>query len=259
MSEATAVPLFDTHTHLNTEAFASDLAAVLERARSQGVERMLVVGFDLPSSRAAVALTREAGLYAAVGIQPHYAGEIGPHELEELRCLAQEPGVVALGEIGLDYYRDRAPRHAQRELLRQQLSLALELGLPVVIHARDAFAELLAELREAGPGLRGVMHCFSGSPLEAQEYLELGLFLSIAGPVTYPRATRLAEVVRLIPSDRLLLETDCPWLAPQRYRGTRNEPAYLPEIARQVAALRGESLNEVARVTTRNARTLFRV
>lgn len=259
MAESDRVSLFDTHTHLNAEAFAADLFEVLQRARSQGVERMLVVGFDLPSSRATLALTHEEGLYAAVGIQPHYAGETGPRELAALRQLAASAGVVALGEIGLDYYRDRAPRSAQRALFRQQLALAQELGLPVVIHAREAFADLLEELRQAGPGLRGVMHCFSGTPQEACAFLELGLYLSIAGPVTYPRATRLAEVVRLVPRDRLLLETDCPWLPPQRHRGQRNEPAYLREIAEQVAALRGETVEEIARCTTENARALFRV
>ncbi|MGC8874827.1 MAG: TatD family hydrolase [Chloroflexia bacterium] len=259
MQGPNAPSFFDTHTHLNTEAFAADLSEVLARARSAGVDRMLVVGFDLPSSRAAVALAREPGLYAAVGIQPHYAGETGVQELEMLRSLASSPGVVALGEIGLDYYRDRAPRPAQRELFRRQLDLARELGLPVVIHARDALGDLLEELRRAGAGSRGVMHCFSGTPQEARAFLELGLCLSIAGPVTYPRATRLAEVVRLVPRDRLLLETDCPWLPPQRHRGTRNEPAYLVEIAEQVAALRGEPVEELARATTQNARALFHV
>ncbi len=259
MGESNHVSFFDTHTHLNVEAFAPDLPQVLQRARSQGVERMLIVGFDLPSSEAALDLARAQGLHAAVGIQPHYAGETGSRELEMLRRLAGQPGVVALGEIGLDYYRDRAPRPAQRALFRKQLALALELGLPVVIHAREAFGDLLEELRQAGPGLRGVMHCFSGTPQEAYAFLELGLYISIAGPVTYPRATRLAEVVRLVPRDRLLLETDCPWLPPQRHRGQRNEPAYLLEIAQEVAVLRGETLEEIARNTTENARALFRI
>lgn len=251
------IQLFDSHTHLNVEAFAADRPAVLRRARQQGVRQMLVVGFDLESSAQAVAVAAEHGLGAAVGIQPHYAGETGPAELGELRALAGRPGVVALGEIGLDYYRNRAPRADQLRLFRQELDLAQELGLPVVIHSREAAADTLAVLQEAGRGLRGVMHCYSGTLEQARAFLALGLHISIAGTVTYPKAAKTWEVAREVPLERLLIETDCPWLPPQSHRGQRNEPAYIREVAARIAELRGLSLEAVAAATTRNARALF--
>lgn len=251
--------LFDTHTHLNVEAYAADRPAVLERARQAGVREMLVVGFDLESSRAAAALAVEEGLYAAVGIQPHYAGETGRGELEQLRRLAQEPGVVALGEMGLDYYRDRALRPEQQRLFREQLALARELGLPVVIHSREAADDTLTILQEAGRELGGVMHCYSGTLEQAQQFLALGLYISIAGPVTYPKAAKTWEVAAHVPLERLLIETDCPWLTPQRHRGRRNEPAYVREVAERIAELRGLALDEIAAASTRNARVLFSI
>jgi TatD DNase family protein len=257
MAPPTLPSLFDTHTHLNVEAYDADRPAVLERARRAGVHEMLIVGFDLESSRAAVTLAAELGLYAAAGIQPHYAAATGREELEQLRRLAEAPGVVALGEIGLDYYRDRAPPAAQRRLFREELALAQELDLPVVIHSREAFDDLLADLRQAGHGIRGVMHCFSGTPEEGRAFLALGLYISIAGPVTYPKATKTWQVAREVPLDHLLVETDCPWLPPQAHRGRRNEPAYVRDIAARIAELRGLSLEQVAQATTENARTLF--
>jgi len=251
--------LFDSHTHLNEAAFSGDLPAVLERARQQGVREMLVVGYDLPSSAHAVSLARKYGLYAAVGIQPHYAHQTGPRELARLEELARDPRVVALGEIGLDYYRDRSPRPQQRRLLGELLSLARALDLPVVIHCREAFADLLEDLGREGKGWRGVMHCFSGTVEQARDFLALGLHLSLAGPVTYPRAPKLWRVAQEVPLERLLLETDCPWLPPQPHRGERNEPAYLIYTAARVAELRQEPLEAVAQATCRNARALFRV
>jgi TatD DNase family protein len=249
--------LFDTHTHLNVDAFDADRPAVLERARQQGVGEMLLVGYDLDSSAAAVDLAREHGLCAAAGIQPHYAATTGPQELARLRRLAKAPQVVALGEIGLDYYRDRAPRPDQRRLLRAQLALARELALPVVIHAREALDDLLADLSEAGAGLRGAMHCFSGNLEQARSFISLGFYVSIAGTVTYPKAARTWRVAQEVPLDHLLLETDCPWLPPQSHRGQRNEPAYLREIAARVAELRGLPLATLAQATTQNAHDLF--
>lgn len=252
------VHFFDTHTHLNVQAFDRDREAVLERARRQGVRQMLVVGFDLDSSvRACMLAQRHDGLYAAAGIQPHYADQTGEDEIAQLRQLAQTPSVVALGEVGLDYYRDRAPRAEQRSLFRRQLALARELGLPVVIHSRDALSDLLEDLCEAGPGIAGVLHCYSGTLEQAHDFIGLGFFISIAGPVTYPKATTTWAVAREIPLDRLLIETDCPWLPPQPHRGKRNEPAYIVETAARISELRGISLEELARVTTENARSLF--
>ncbi len=251
------IDLFDSHTHLNVEAFAADRPAVLQRAWQAGVRRMLVVGFDLESSAEAVAVAAEYGLCAAVGIQPHYAAATGPAELERLRHLAGGPGVVALGEMGLDYYRNRAPRAEQQRLFRQELALAQELGRPVVIHSREAAEDTLEILRRAGGELRGVMHCYSGTLSQAEPFLALGLYISIAGPVTYPQAAKTWEVARGIPLERLLIETDCPWLPPQLHRGRRNEPAYVREVAARIAELRGLSLEEVAAATSRNARELF--
>jgi TatD DNase family protein len=251
------ISLFDTHTHLNVEAYDTDRPAVLERACLNGVQEMLVVGFDLESSRAAAALAGEAGLYAAVGIQPHYAGETGRQELDQLRRLAKLPGVVALGEMGLDYYRNRASHPEQQLLFREQLEMAGELGLPVVIHSREAADDLLAILRETGRGVRGVMHCYSGSLEQAHAFLALGLYISIAGPVTYPKAAKTWQVATEVPLDRLLIETDCPWLAPQCHRGQRNEPAYVREVATRIAELRGLSLEQVAQATVQNAHDLF--
>ena len=259
MSNSTPSTLFDTHTHLNVEAYAADRPAVLERARQSGVREMLVVGFDLESSRSAVALATEPGLYAAAGIQPHYAGETGRQELAQLRHLAQSPGVVALGEIGLDYYRNRASHPEQQRLFREQLALAQELDLPVIIHNRESTDDLLAILRQAGSALRGVMHCYSGTWEQAQSFLALGLYISIAGPVTYPKAAKTWQVATEVPLERLLIETDCPWLPPQRRRGERNEPAYVRDVAARIAELRGLSLEQVATATTRNARGLFSI
>lgn len=258
MAQTSPPELFDSHTHLNEAAFADDLPAVLERARQQGVRGMLIVGYDLPSSDRAVTLAREYGLYAAVGIQPHFAHRTGPREIARLEELAQDPTVVALGEIGLDYYRDRSPRSEQRRLFRTLLSLARTLDLPVVIHCREAFPDLLEDLRQEGEGWRGVMHCFSGTAEQARDFLSLGMYLSLAGPVTYPHAPKLWQVARELPLDRLLLETDCPWLPPQPYRGERNEPAYLVYTASRIAELRREPLEVVAQATCRNAQVLFR-
>lgn len=250
--------LFDSHTHLQVEAYDEDRRAVLERARRQGVAEMLVVGYDLPSSDAAVHLAREEeGLYASAGIQPHYADATSPEDLVQLHRLARRPPVVALGEIGLDYYRDRAPRPAQQQLLRAQLDMAQELDLPVVIHCRNAYDDMLQILRRDGQGNRGVMHCFSGTLQEAHGFLELGFYISIAGPVTYPRAAKTWEVAASVPLDRLLIETDCPWLPPQSKRGKRNEPAYLTETAERIAELRDMATEELARAVTANTQALF--
>lgn len=252
-----APALFDTHTHLSEAAFDADRADVLARARAQGIEEMLVVGYDLPSSASAVALAEKEGLYAAAGIQPHYAAQTGTKEIARLRALLRHPGVVALGEIGLDYYRNRSPRAEQQRLLQELLSLARELDLPVVIHCREAYPDMLEMLRRAGPGLRGVMHCYSGTLAQAREFIALGFYISIAGPVTYPKAPKVWEVAAGVPLERLLLETDCPWLPPQSQRGRRNEPAFLRETAARVAELRGLSLSALAQAATDNARTLF--
>jgi len=252
----------DSHVHLDSPDYDQDRAAVLLRAAEVGVSTMVDVGADLPSSRAAVALSeREPCIWAAVGVHPHDATAITANALAELRALAGHPRVVAIGEIGLDYYRDLSPRPEQRRAFADQLALALELGLPVIVHNRDAHADTLAILRAAavqqGGRLRGVMHCFSGEPGFARDVVDLGMHIGIAGPITYPKATVLAEVVRQVPADRLLVETDSPYLAPQARRGRRNEPAFVLLVAERVAELRGVSLDAIGRITGDNARALF--
>lgn len=251
---------FDTHAHLHFPEFAADLPAVLQRARDAGVRFILTIGTDLEDSRAAVALAeREPEIYAAVGVHPHDAARAGEASLEQLQHLAEASAkVVAIGEIGLDYYRDLSPREDQVRVFGLQLGLARRVRKPVLIHCREAHADTLEILRREGAQeLGGIMHCFSGSVEVARQCLDLGLLISLAGPVTYPNARKLPEVAKLTPADRLVVETDCPFLPPQPYRGKRNEPAYLPITAARVAELRGQRLEEVGPVLVRNALTLL--
>jgi TatD DNase family protein len=254
------VRLIDTHAHLQLEQFDADRDAALERARAHGVVRQLEIGFDWASSQAAVALAeRETGVWAVVGWQPHYASEVGDAELAAIADLARHPKVVAIGEIGLDYYWDRAPRPLQERLLRAQLALARELGLPVVIHSRDAAADTVRVLRDAAQGQPGVMHSFSGDWAYAEACLEVGFLLSFSGPVTFPKAYALHEVARRAPSDAILAETDSPFLAPQPVRGKRNEPANVRFVVEQLAALRDTTSQRVADMIWANACRLFRL
>jgi TatD DNase family protein len=253
--------LFDTHAHLHFPEFAGDLDAVLARARAAGVRRMVTIGTDVATSRAAAALAaREPDVWAAVGIHPHEAADADEAALTEIESLASAPGVVAIGETGLDFFRDRSPREAQTRAFTAQVALARRLGKPVLVHCRDAHAETLALLAADGPLERGgIMHCFSGDVALARRCIELGLLVSLAGPVTYPKPGALPDVARAIPADRLVVETDCPFLPPQPYRGQRNEPAYLAITAARVAELRGEPLADLARRMSENARALFRL
>lgn len=250
--------LVDSHAHLDFAEFEPDREAVMARARAVGVVAVLNVGADLESSRAAVALAeRYDFIYAAVGIHPHDASTLTPSGLEELRALARHPKVVAIGEIGLDYYRDLSPRPVQRQAFADQLALAAELGLPVVIHSREALNDTLAILRGWTGG--GVLHSYSGGPERLEEVLTLGVSIGISGPVTFANAHRLRAVAAAVPLNRLLIETDCPYLTPEPYRGRRNEPAYVWYVAGAVARVRGISAEEVAHITTENAAHLFRL
>ncbi len=253
--------LVDTHTHLDFPQFDDDRERVIERASAAGVKAIINVGTDLASSQTAVALAEAyPQIYAAVGVHPHDAKTMTGETLEELRALVSHPRVVAVGEIGLDFYRDLSPRDQQRQVFEQQLALASEVGKPVIVHDRDAHKEVMAILRhwiKSGHQPAGVMHCFSGDLTMAKEAIELGFYVSTAGPVTFKNARRLHELVRQLPLEKLLVETDCPYLAPHPHRGKRNEPAYVKFVAQEVAHLKGLTLEEVAHVTSDNARTLF--
>ena len=251
--------LFDTHTHLHFPEFDADREAMLERARASGVRRMLTIGTDVETSRASIALAaREADVWATVGVHPHDAAEADVAVLEEIEQLAAEPRVVAIGEIGLDYFRNLSPREDQHRVFRALLRIARRTRKPVVVHCRDAHEDTLAILAEERVGdVRGIMHCFSGDVAVARRCLDLGLVISLAGPVTYPNARALPEVARFVPGDRLVIETDCPFLPPQGYRGKRNEPAYLSITAARVAELRGEPVDTLAARMTANACALL--
>jgi TatD DNase family protein len=256
----TAVRLIDTHVHLHVPQFDDDRTAAIERATAAGVARMVEIGYDLVSSRAAIALAeRYPQICAAVGIQPHYAVEADDIWLAEVRRLAAHPKVAAVGEIGLDYYHERAPHDLQERLFREQLALARELGKPVVIHSRDAHADTIRILRDAARGQPGIMHSFSGDWAYAEGCLEVGFMLSFSGPVTFAKASELHEVARRAPLERILTETDSPYLSPHPLRGRRNEPANVRLVAERLAALRGMELAELAEVVWGNASNIFRM
>lgn len=251
----------DSHCHLTDEQFAGDREAVLERARAAGVARFIVIGAtgEFSHNEKAVALAREnPDVFAIVGVHPHDVKTITAETYARLRELAREPEVVGLGETGLDFYYDNSPREAQRTHFRAFVRLARELGLPLSMHVREAYGEAVETLRVEGEGqVRGVMHCFTGSVEEARALLDLDLFISFSGIVTFKSAQALREVAQVVPLDRLLIETDCPLLAPVPYRGKRNEPAYVVQVAKTLAEVKGLALTEIADATRRNTEALF--
>jgi len=247
--------LVDTHAHLDNDAFAADLPAVLDRAREAGVDRIVTIGTDLESSRRARALAEaHPQVWFAAGIHPHDADR--PGEVDALREIASHPRAVALGETGLDQAKNYASVANQKDLFVRHLEIARDLDKPVTIHCREAHGMLYPILRAHAP-LRGVIHCFSGTWEDAELYLGLNFYLSIAGPVTYPSAKGLRETLQRIPLDNLLVETDCPFLPPQKFRGQRNEPSYVRYAAEEIAAVQGVPVEEVLKATSRNARSLF--
>ena len=248
--------LTDTHAHLTHPDYRGD-PEVIARAAAVGVRRVITVGFDLPTSMAGALLAaNDPRVWHAPGVHPHDASDLGPESLSELRRLARLARCAAIGETGLDFYRNRSPREVQVRAFGAHLELAADVGLPVIVHSRQAHREVLDIW--AGSGCRqGVLHCFSGDAGVARRAVELGLYVGVAGPVTFANAQRLREVVQQVPHDRLLLETDCPYLTPHPYRGKRNEPAYLPLIAQAVAECWGITTAEVAAVTSTNAARCF--
>jgi TatD DNase family protein len=258
--------LFDTHCHLDVAAFDEDRAAVLERARAVGVSLMLNPAYDLESSRRAAALaTARADVVAAVGVHPNDAAGFTDATLNDLRDLAGTRSgapddrcpVVAIGEIGLDYHWKTVTPAAQAVAFVAQLRLARELQLPVIIHCRDAYDDCLEILREHGQGLALVLHAFGGKAAHMRAAVDMGYHIGIGGPVTYPNAHGLRDVVKAAPLERIVLETDSPYLSPQAYRGKRNEPAFVLQVAERVADVRQMSVDDVARITAHNGGRLF--
>ena len=249
--------LTDTHCHLDDSKYDADRQEVMDRARAAGVETIITVGTDIESSGAALRLARAYPyVYAAVGLHPHEAKDFDDRAFERLLALAQDEKTVAIGETGLDYHYMHSSREAQMHAFRMQLEIARRTGLPVVIHTRDAGEEALEILGQSGIG-SGVLHCFSGDARMAAKAIAMGLYISVAGSVTFKKADALRQAVAEIPDDRLLVETDAPWLAPEPLRGRRNEPAYIAHTTGVIAALRGVSVDDLARITSLNASRLF--
>ena len=249
--------LFDTHAHYDDERFDGDREALLAGMPEKNVGLIVNPGCDISSSRTAVALAESFDfVYAAVGIHPENCADFVPEQIDALRQLAKNPRVVAIGEIGLDYYwAENPPRERQLELFRQQVMLAKELELPVIIHDREAHADTLEVLRELRP--QGVLHCFSGSAEMAREVAALGMYLGFTGAITFKNARKAPQAAAVVPADRLLMETDCPYMAPEPYRGKRCDSSMLPRVAERLAEIRGESAEEIVESTCQNAKRLF--
>ena len=256
---ARTATLVDSHAHVQMSAYDADRERVIAAAFADNIARMVTPGIDVPTSRAAIALAaaHPGRIFAAVGTHPHDAATLTALALDEQRTLARQPEVVAIGEIGLDYYRDLSPRDVQRQALVTQFALARDLDLPIILHNRESHADMIRLLRSDGAGLRGVFHCFIGDQAMARDALDLGFYLSFAGPLTFPKNTELREVAAWAPLDRILVETDCPYLTPPPFRGKRNEPRHVTLVAQRLAEARSLPLDAVARATTRNATALF--
>ena len=252
--------LIDTHAHIDGEAFDADRAAVVDRALENGVEAIINMGDTLESSARSVQLTEEfPAVYAGVGIHPEEAFPMTGADDDRLAAWAALPKVVAIGEIGLDYYweKDSEKRELQKRIFIRQLDLARQLHLPVCIHDRDAHGDTLAILKKEGRGIRGVLHCYSGSWEMAGELLKMDWYFGIDGPLTFKNAAKLPEIVQRLPQERILVETDCPYMAPVPMRGKRNEPAFVRYVAQRAAELRQEELAVFAAATTKNAEDLY--
>ena len=251
--------IFDSHAHYDDARFDEDRGELLSRIHGEGVEYIITIGADLESSAAAVELSqRFPFVYSAVGVHPEQAGEAPAGYLATVRRLAAQQKVRAIGEIGLDYYwKENPPREVQLRFFEEQILLAEELSLPVIIHDREAHADTLAMLQKHRP--RGVVHCYSGSAEMAKELLRLGMYIGFTGAVTFKNARRALEAAAVVPEDRLLIETDCPYMAPEPMRGHRCDSSLLPFVAAKLAEVRGTTPEEIIRITCQNAKTLFRI
>jgi TatD DNase family protein len=256
------VSLIDSHCHLDSQEFDPDRVQVIERALAAGVEQMVAIGTGNgpPDLEAGIRLAEKySGFYATVGIHPHDAAKAGPGDYRRLADLLSHPKVVAVGEIGLDYHYDFVPREAQKSAFIEQMSIAASTRKPIVIHTREAWDDTVALLEKHWKphGIGGIMHCFSGGPAEAQRALDLGFYLSFGGILTFPKATQVQESAKSAPSDRILLETDAPYLAPVPKRGKRNEPSLIIHTAQKLADLRADSFENISRITTENFNRLL--
>ncbi len=256
--------LIDSHAHIDAPQFADDREVMLQRAREAGVNTLLAIGTGPGPEKLDAALPyaeQHDWIYTTVGIHPHEAKEVTQAHLDELARLAQHPKVIAWGEIGLDYFYDHSPRDVQATVFRQQMELAHAAKLPIIIHCRDAWDDCLAQLEQhwKPTALGGILHCFTGTLEHAQRGLAMGFYISFPGNSTYPKPQHLRDVAKEIPLDRILIETDSPYLAPQPYRGKRNEPAYVVEVAKTLAAVRNLPPDELAAATAANFRRLFRI
>ena len=250
--------LFDTHAHLDDERFIDDQQAVIHRAQQAGVHYILTCGADVETSRAALAIAKTHGhIYSAAGVHPHDAKDFDARQYEAIDALLSEKKVVALGEIGLDYHYDFSPRDQQMRCMQSQLELLERHDLPVIFHIREAWGDFLSMLRADELPQRAVMHCFTGSREVAEECLSYGMMLSFTGVVTFKNAKKAMEVVKHTPMDRIMVETDCPYMAPVPHRGKRNEPAYVLDVARCIADLMKMDLGTFAETTTQNALNFF--
>jgi len=254
--------LIDSHAHIDFPQFAEDRAAMLERARAAGVTTLLAIGTGPGPEKLDSALPfaeQHDWIYATVGIHPHEATEVTPGHLDELSNLAKHPKVIAWGEIGLDYFYDHSPRETQGKVFLEQMALAARANLPIIIHCRDAWADCMNMLEEhwKPTGLGGILHCFSSTVEDARRGIGMGFLISFAGNSTYPKTQDLRDVAKALPLEKILIETDSPYLAPQAYRGKRNEPAYVAEVARMLASVRDLSPDEIAATTSENFRRLF--
>ena len=254
--------LIDSHAHIDFPPFAEDREAMLERARAAGVATLLAIGTGPGPEKLDSALPfaeQHDWIYATVGIHPHEAKVVTPKHLEELSKLAKHPKVIAWGEIGLDYFYDHSPRETQHKVFRDQMALAQQARLPIIIHCRDAWSDCLNMLEEhwRPTGLGGILHCFTSTLEDARRGIEMGFLVSFAGNSTYPKTQNIRDVAKELPLEKILIETDSPYLAPQPWRGKRNEPAYVAEVARTLASVRNLSPDEVAAATSENFRRLF--
>jgi TatD DNase family protein len=254
--------LIDSHAHVDAAQFADDREAMLERARAAGITTLLAIGSGPEKLDAAIPFAEQHDwIYATVGVHPHEAKELTSAQFEELQRLAQHPRVIAYGEIGLDYFYDHSPRAVQQRVFQEQMEVAAKAKLPIVIHCRDAWADCLDVLDKVwrSTGLGGILHCFTSTLEDAKRGLDLGFLISFAGNSTYPKAQGLRDVAKALPLESLLIETDSPYLAPQPYRGKRNEPAYVGEVAKAIGSVRNLAADEVASATAENFRRFFRL